>query len=233
MSRKLNPKSNLKQSTLDNFVFIQPTAPQPTAASQVDPFLSPDPNAGRGDEFPVIPSLSPLRAISASIEPGDRTLLARKAAQAATAELERRGLPGQRSFLNFMEPIRPPILGSISPDAQREIEAADAAAAANQAAADAANQAAAIAANQAADARDARAVARAQKEQYRLGPEVSTQVGAIYSPSPTRSQGGSGRMNKMNFLTFRGRHKSKKSKRKSKKNKMQKKKTRRNRRLVK
>jgi hypothetical protein len=220
MSRKLKPDP--KQRTLDGF-FIPPP--------QVDSFLSPDPNPGLGG-VPV-PSLSPPpRAISSSIERGDPTLLARQAAQAATNALQERGLPGQVSYLNFMQ-REDPTFGSISPDAKRDIEAAAAADAANQAAADAANQAAAIAANQAAAARDARAEVRAQIKQAH-NPGVLTQYDRIYSPpSSPRSQGGSGRMNKMNFLTFRGRHKSKKSKRKSKRNKMQKKKTRRNRRLVK
>lgn len=207
------PPKNQKQQQPDPKqpsvqAFFGQQRPPPIA----DPFLSPDPNAGLGDGFPVIqqqqPSLSPRRAISASIEPGDRTLLAREAARDATAELERRGLPGQRSFLDFMEPIRPPILGSISPDAQREIEAA----AANQASAAAVANIAAAAADQAAAARDARAVVRARIEQAR-NPGVLTQYDPIYSPpSSPRSQGGSGRMNKMNFLTFRGRHKSTKSK---------------------
>jgi hypothetical protein len=218
MSRKLKPDP--KQRTLDSF-FIPPP--------QVDSFLS------QGSV--IQSSLNPQRVDPTSVSPGfnHRARMIQQAAlDAARAETEKlaaQGYSGQAHPDNFLPKPQPVIRLSLSPDAQREIEAADAAAAANQAAADAANQAAAIAANQDAAARDARAVARAQIEQDRLGPEVSTQVGAIYSPSPTRSQGGSGRMNKMNFLTFRGRHKSKKSKRKSKKNKIQKKKTRRSRGL--
>jgi hypothetical protein len=216
MPPKLNPKPDPKQPSVQ--AFIRQQRPQIVD----DPFLSPDPNAGRGDGFPVIPviqqqqqpSLSPREAISASIEPGDRTLLAREAARAATADLQQRGLPGQRSFLDFMPRYDPHILGSISPDAQREITAAAAVNASDQAAAVAANEADAVAANQAAAARYARAVARGEMEQTRLGDNVLTQIGPIFSPpsSPRAPQGGSGRMNKINFLTFRGRHKSTKSK---------------------
>ena len=111
--------------------------------------------------------------------------------------------PEQAIFESIEPPIRPPILGSISPDAQSQSQSEIAAAA-----------------DQAAAAQDARAVARGEGEQGRY-PSVLTQFGDIPSPShsispepplPRGPRGGSVRMNKMNFLTFRGRHKSTKSK---------------------
>ena len=147
-----------------------------------DPFLSPNPNAVQEDGFPVIIQQSSLS-------------------------------PEQAIFESIEPPIRPPILDSIDAQSQsqsqRELAAAAAAAAADQAAAAAAAAAA---------AQDARAVARGEEEQGHF-PSVLTQFGHIPSPShsispqpPLRSRGGSVRMNKMNFLTFRGRHKSTKSK---------------------
>ena len=125
----------------------------------------------------------------------------------------RDGLPVIQEPLQISESIEsivPRILGSISPDAQSQSQS-EIAAAADQAAAAAAAAAA---------AQDARAVARGEGEQGRY-PSVLTQFGHIPSPSHSispqpplsrRPRGGSVRMNKMNFLTFRGRHKSTKSK---------------------